>query len=157
MKYTLKRSLTAPIDVFEKWDVQRLTLDETELAEVLKCYLTDVMEGILDPDISGKKPDKFIDNLQSGRLGDYSQRYIITAKDNDKVIGLLIGLPEEEQKLHIYSMGVVTEYRNRGVASALLAHCINNMFRNNIKEIILDVHSDNLPAFNLYRKFEFRQ
>lgn len=156
MKYTLKKNIITPIEGFAEWEIQRLTLEGAELSVILKIHLTNVMEGILDPDISGKKPDKFIDNFQCGRLGDFSNRYIIIAKDNSKVIGLLIALPEEEQKLHIYSMGVSIAYRTMGVASALLSKCVNDMVGNNMKEILLDVHSDNLPALNLYKKFGFR-
>lgn len=113
------------------------------------------MEGILDPDTAGKKPDRYLVNLQSGRLGDFSRRYIITAQDNDKVIGLLIGLPAEEKMLHIYTVGVLPEYRNKGVGSTLIRRCINDMLKDNVHEIILDVHSDNIPAYNLYKKFGF--
>lgn len=115
MKYTLRRNSVNPIEGFSKWEVQELVLEGTELNESLKYYLSNVMEGILDPDIAGKKPDGFLNNLQSGKLGDFSQRYIITARDNNKVVGLLIGLPEKEGKLHIYSMGVLTTYRGRGI------------------------------------------
>lgn len=156
MKYTLKRNSVNPIEGFSKWEVQKLFLEGAELIESLKEHLPNVMEGILDPDIAGKKPDKYLDNLESGRLGDFSQRYIITALDNNKIIGLLIGLPEGEGKLHIYSLGVLKGYRNMGVGTALLAKCINDMLKNNIKEIILDVHSDNIPAYNLYKKFGFQ-
>lgn len=30
------------------------------------------------------------------------------------------------------------------------------MLKNNINEIVLDVHSDNVPAYNLYKKFGFK-
>lgn len=136
--------------------MQELVLDGAELIELLKYYLSNVMEGILDPDIAGKKPDGFLNNLQSGKLGNFSKRYIITVHDNNKVVGLLIGLPEEKVKLHIYSMGVLTTYRSKGVGAALLTKCISDMLNNNINEIILDVHSDNVPALDLYKKFGFK-
>lgn len=155
IKYLLKRNSTSPIEEFSRWQVQELTIDGTELVELLGHCLTKVMEGILDPDISGRKPDRFISNLQSGKFGDFSNRYIITALDKNKIIGLLIGHPEGGDKLHIYSMGVLAEYRNRGVGAALLSKCINDMLKKSIYEIVLDVHSDNIPAYNLYKKYGF--
>jgi ribosomal protein S18 acetylase RimI-like enzyme len=155
MKFTLKRSLIESVEVSSNLDVRELNLEGTELIETLRNHLSNVMEGILDPDIAGKKPDGFLNALQSGRLGDFSKRYIITAYDNNEVVGLLIGLPEQNQRLHIYSMGVITTYRNKGVGHALLAKCINDMLQRNINEVILDVHSDNVPAYNLYKKFRF--
>lgn len=157
MKFTLKRSLIEPEEVFSDWNVKELNLEGTDLIETLRYHLSNVMEGILDPDIAGKKPDGFLNALQSDRLGDFSKRYIITACDkNNKVVGLLIGLPEENQKLHIFSMGVLATHRNMGVGRILLAKCINDMLQRNINEVILDVHSDNIPAYNLYKKFGFQ-
>lgn len=155
MKYQLKKSLIEPKEVLNPWHVKELNLEGTELIEALSCHLTNVMAGILDPDIAGKKPDGFLSALQSGRFGDFSKRYIITACDKDKVVGLLIGLPEENQKLHIYLMGVLSAYRKLGVGHALLGKCFHDMLLRDINELILDVHSENIPAQSLYRKFGF--
>ncbi|MTI68089.1 MAG: hypothetical protein FH753_16020 [Firmicutes bacterium] len=94
MKYTLKRNSLDPIEGFKRWEVEELTLEGTELIVKLKNYLINVMEGILDPDISGKDSEGFLNNLQSGKLGDFLGRYIITAQEDNKVVGLLIGLLE---------------------------------------------------------------
>lgn len=59
MKYTLKRNSVNPVEVFSKWEVQELALEEAELIESLKYYLSNVMEGILDPDIAGKNQIDF--------------------------------------------------------------------------------------------------
>lgn len=155
MKFTLKRSSACKVENSSDWKIQEVSLEGEELIESLRYNLSNVMEGILDPDIAGKQPDGFLNVLQSGRLGDFSKRYIITAHDNGKVIGLLIGLPEENNKLHIYSMGVIKTYRNMQVGHVLLSRCINDMLQRNINEIVLDVHSDNIPAYNLYKKFGF--
>ncbi|HAW69755.1 MAG TPA: GNAT family N-acetyltransferase [Firmicutes bacterium] len=155
MKYTLRKNLTVPVKTYSKWAVEELNLEGIELIEVLRELLSNVMEGILDPEIAGKKPDGYLNNLRNNRLGDFSKRYIIAALDNDRAIGLLIGLPEENQKLHIYTLGVLATYRKTGVGSILLAKCINDMFERDMDEIILDVHSDNVPAFNLFKKFGF--
>lgn len=155
MKFSLKRSTTEPVETCSTWEVRELNLEGADSIETLRYHLSHVMEGILDPDIAGRRPDGFLNNLQSGRLGDFSRRYIITAHDSNRVIGLLIGLPEENQTLHIYSIGVLKTYRSMGVGSALLAKCINEMAQRNINEVVLDVHSDNIPAYNLYRKLGF--
>lgn len=155
MKTQLKKCLSEQVLILSHFKSEKLTLEGTELEENLKYYLSKFTEGILDPDIAGKKPDRFVSNLQNGILGDFSNRYIITALDNNDVIGILIGLPEKEQRLHIYSLHVSPEYRNKGVGTMLLSKCINDMCINNVKDIILDVHSDNKPAINLYEKFKF--
>jgi ribosomal protein S18 acetylase RimI-like enzyme len=156
MKLHLKRSSTQQVQISSQFQVKKLTLEGIELEEILKCYLSKFTVGILDPDIAGKKPDRFVINLKNGILGDFFNRYIITAHDdNNDAIGILIGLPEEEQRLHIYSLHVSPEYRGKGVGSTLLSRCINDMCISNVKDITLDVHIDNKPAYNLYKKFDF--
>ncbi|MBZ9686542.1 GNAT family N-acetyltransferase [Clostridium estertheticum] len=155
MKIQLKKSLIEQVKITSQFQVKKLTLEGIELEEFLKYYLSEFTVGILDPDTAGKKPDRFVSNLQNGILGDFSNRYIITAYDNNDAIGILIGLPEAGQRLHIYSLHVSPEYRNKGVGSTLLSRCINDMCISNVKDIILDVHLDNKPAYTLYKKFDF--
>ncbi|ARC86367.1 acetyltransferase domain protein [Clostridium argentinense CDC 2741] len=125
------------------------------MEEKLIYCLSIFTEGTLDPDLAGKKPDKFITNLKNGIFGDFLKRYIIAAYDSDDVIGILIGFPEEGERMHIYSVHVSPKYRNRGAAPELLSTCINDMYMRNVKDIIIDVHADNKPAYNLYKKFGF--
>lgn len=155
MKIQLKRSSTQQVQIPSQFQVKKLTLEGVELEEILKYYLSKFTLGILDPNIAGKKPDKFIINLQNGILGDFSNRYIITAHDGNDAIGILIGLPEKDRRLHIYSLHVSPGYRGKGVGSTLLSRCINDMCIGNVTDIILDVHIDNKPAYNLYKKFDF--
>ncbi|GAA0122023.1 MAG: GNAT family N-acetyltransferase [Clostridium argentinense] len=155
MKVRLKKSLIGQVENTSKFEIKKLTLEGAELEKELVYCLSKFIEGTLDPDLAGKKPDKFIANLKNGVLGDFSKRYIITAYDNDEVIGILIGFPEEGERIHIYSLHVSPEYRNRGVGSALLSRCINDMYMKNVKDIIIDVHADNKPAYHLYKKVGF--
>lgn len=157
MKYKLKKDLTKHVDIPTKnvWETQRVTLEGEELIQFLRPNLIDVMAEILDPDTAGKSPDGYLRNLQSNRLGDFSKRYIISAVDGDKVIGLLIALPEEENCLHIITVGVVTSYRKKGVASTLLKRCIDDSLKKGIESLVLDVHEVNSPANSLYGKFGF--
>lgn len=155
MKIQLKKSLTEKMMDSYQYEVKELELEGSELEERLKYYLSKFSEGILDPDVAGRKPDKFVTNLQNGVLGDFSNRYIITASDSDEIIGILIGMPEENQRMHIYALHVCPQYRNKGVGSTLLSKCINDMYMNEVQDIILDVHISNSPAYNLYKKFNF--
>ena len=155
MKIKLKRTLSKAIESSYKWRIEYLTSEGIELTEKLKHYLSKFTEGILDPDIAGKNPDKFIERFQNSVFGEFSRRYIITAYDKEEVVGILIGMPKNEHRLHIYSVHVSPEYRGKGVGSALLTRCINDMVTNDFEDISLDVHSDNRSAYNLYRKFNF--
>ncbi|WP_346913213.1 GNAT family N-acetyltransferase [Clostridium sp.] len=155
MRIQLRRNLINQIENLFQFKIYELVLEGAELERKLNIYLSRFIEGTLDPDLSGKKPDKFIENLKNNVLGDFSKRYIITAQCNDEVIGILIALPGRKNEMHIYSLHVAATYRNKGVASTLLATCINDMNTKNIEDIIIDVHIDNKPAYILYKKFGF--
>lgn len=155
MRIQLKKTSLKPVEISSQFHVKKLLLEGIELEESLKYYLSKFIVGILDPDTVGQKPDKFISNLQKGILGDFSNRYIITAHDNDETIGILIGLPQKEHLLHIYSLHISPEYRYKGVGSMLLSKCINDMCASNVTDLLIDVHMDNTPAYNLYKKFNF--
>lgn len=157
LKYKLNRNSKEKPEFQVKWEIRQMKLEGEELAVNLKDCLSKFMDGILDPDTAGKAPDKYIENLQNNRLGDFSKRYILTAHDADRTIGILICLPDKENVMHIYSLGILPEYRNMGVGSSLLTACINEMLHNDIIELVLDVHSDNTPAYNLYKKFGFKE
>lgn len=157
MKIQLEKQLVEPVKIQSHYEIENLGLNGEELKEKLRCYLSKFTEGILDPDVANKSPDKFIFNLEKGVLGDFSKRYITVAQNCRKeVIGILIGLPRESETLHIFSLHVDPDYRNKGVASTLLSRCINDMVLGNVKALILDVHIDNKPAYCLYKKFHFK-
>lgn len=57
----------------------------------------------------------------------------------------------------ILTLGVVPQARKKGVALALLNFSIENLKKEGIKEIFLDVNINNLPARRLYEKADFEQ
>ncbi|MEW8994322.1 GNAT family N-acetyltransferase [Clostridium sp.] len=155
MRIQLRKNSYNQIESPFQFKINELVIQGAELESKLNIYLSRFIEGTLDPDLSGKKPDKFIENLKNNVLGDFSKRYIITAHCKDEVIGILIALPGRKNEMHIYSLHVAPDHRNKGVASTLLATCVNDMHKKNIEDIIIDVHIDNKPAYTLYKKFEF--
>lgn len=157
MKIQLRKTINKQIESITEFEIREVREGEKELEDNLKYCLSKFTEGILDPDVAGKSPDKFISNLQNSFLGDFSKRYILNAYDTDKIIGILIAIPKDEETLHLYSLHVSQKYRSKGVGSDLLAKCINDAYRNKKSNIILDVHLDNKPAYNLYKKFDFQE
>lgn len=157
MKIQLVKKVTEQVPVASRFTVKELAFEGQALQDALNEYLSLFTVGILDPDVAGKKPDLFVSNLQSGRLGDFSKRYILVACDGEKTVGILIGLPDPESVFHLYALHVAPEHRGQGVGSLLLSACINHLYRNRVGEIVLDVHTDNKPAYNLYRKYGFIQ
>lgn len=63
--------------------------------------------------------------------------------------------PGTEGFVYIASMAVDTEYRRRGVASALLKGAENVAKRWDEKQALLHVYQDNVPAVELYKNREY--
>ena len=57
--------------------------------------------------------------------------------------------------IEIYSIFVVPEYRNKGVAKNFLDCCLKYCKKNKLKKIILDVNEKNLNAIRFYKKHNF--
>lgn len=155
MKYILKKNVDKRIINKSIYDIREVKLEEEELKVFLKTYLPKFMANSLDPDFDPSKPEKYIENLFLGKLGYVNTLYTICAYDNEKPVGILIRIVDKNMMFHIYTIGTLEAYRNKCVASELLIECINDMFENGNIEVILDVHSDNIPAYNLYEKFGF--
>jgi len=99
-------------------------------------------------------------------LRTYPDLFFVAIDPNaDRVIGYIMNkidkgysffLPKKEivQKGHVFSVGVLHEYRRKGIASALLALAYDAMIRKReVKEIFLEVRVSNAPAIKLYEKF----
>ncbi len=58
-------------------------------------------------------------------------------------------------ELHLQKIAVRREMRNRGLAAAILQEAFAASSSQNIKKATLEVRASNLPAYHLYRKFDF--
>lgn len=92
--------------------------------------------------------------------------FVAIHKKTGRVVGYCMNKLEENTKSfftdevvlkgHIFSIGVLPDFRRRGIASALLAISMDKMFRKGCKELFLEVRVSNIPAQSLYRKFNFK-
>lgn len=57
---------------------------------------------------------------------------------------------------YITNVSIMKKFMGKGIATALIAMCIEKSKKNNIKIMELEVFRGNIPAINLYRKFGFR-
>lgn len=62
---------------------------------------------------------------------------------------------KESDRARITDIGVLPHLRGRGIASALIKHCINHALINNKPKITLDVEVNNTPALKLYDALGF--
>ena len=99
-------------------------------------------------------PDGWTENMLLSAF-DGGRFFAISAKDGERIIGIItftIGLDDADIE------GVVTDkdYRNCGVASALIKLAEEKIAFFNIKKILLEVRESNQSAKNLYIKSGFK-
>ncbi len=80
-------------------------------------------------------------------------RFFVCEKDN-KVLGY-VGISAILDEGYITNIAVFPEYRNKGVASALLSHLEEFATKQSLAFISLEVRESNTNAISLYNKFGF--
>ncbi len=74
---------------------------------------------------------------------------------DERMVGFIAGDPRGlEEIAWIATLGVLPEYRRRGIASALLRACEDRL---ELKRVRLSVREDNTPALNLYHHFGYQR
>ena len=76
------------------------------------------------------------------------------AKLNDEIIGFA-GIKIILDEAELMNIVVHNSYLRQNIASILLNKIFNFCKENNIKKINLEVNEKNIPAINLYKKFNF--
>jgi len=92
-------------------------------------------------------------------LGEISNRsisfpYVIVHKDLDKVIGYIIYW-KIKGEVQISNIAVHPDFRQRGIAEAVLRQVMNELKREGAEFITLEVRPSNTAALHLYRKLGF--
>lgn len=82
----------------------------------------------------------------------------IGASDNDVLVGFLLNsIREWDGKLTAYDTGtgVIKEYRNKGITSAMFLNVLKNLKEMEVKQYLLEVIQSNTSAVHLYKKQGF--
>ena len=85
----------------------------------------------------------------------FSIQCIVAKYEKELCAGLLTATLKN--KGMILEIGVIPKYRKLKIAQSLITNYIIQMKNQNIKEIILGVDHENLPAINLYEKLGFKK
>ncbi|MGB9741093.1 MAG: ribosomal protein S18-alanine N-acetyltransferase [Candidatus Bathyarchaeia archaeon] len=105
------------------------------------------------------KSEAFTKQQIANLLADYNSISLI-AKANGEIVGFVIGvLYKQNGKTvgHILTVDVLPEHRRKGIGSRLLNE-IEAIFRGKGASIcVLEVREDNVAAFRLYQKLNYRK
>lgn len=101
-------------------------------------------------------PLKAVTDFVLGNIENENPQFVAVA--GDKVVGwcdIVRALGIHESHSGELGMGVVPEWRNRGVGRQLLSHTVAAADAAGFLRVELSVHSDNPKAISLYRNFGF--
>jgi GNAT superfamily N-acetyltransferase len=120
--------------------------------ELLECYHQIFDNGL----------DDFINSLNEEERTywdffalDKNSEASVVLKHNGMIIGFL-GARDYGHCMELGPVGLLQEYRGRGLSKILMNHCFTNLI--SLKKIngYLEVGERNLPAFNLYSSYGFQ-
>ena len=112
-------------------------------------------------DESATKPDEEWQNILQGSI-DLAEWSILCAYDDEKMIGCVGAYWKNKIKTkHVANVGLMyvkPEYQGQKLGERLLVELISNLKdMSRFRKIKLEVVTDNVPAFNLYKKLGFSQ
>ena len=111
----------------------------------------DIISCIEDDSFSEPYPTSLLARL----LHDHPLSFLVAEVQPGTVVGYSVA-SEESDILHLISIGVLREYRRRGVGTALILALISNA-RSDVRGVRLEVKQGNTDAIRLYEDLGFRK
>lgn len=115
-----------------------------EIEKLSEKYIKDVAQ--IEKACFSKPWDEI--SIAAELKNEFSEFYI--AVENDTAVGF-VGLYALTGEADIVRVGVLPQYRNRGIARAVLTKSLENVDG----DVFLDVRESNVPAISLYRSLGF--
>jgi len=116
--------------------------------EILR-FLKDI-DNDFNPALSEKVIlEEYVDKI-------YKKSHLVShCLNNGKIVGLLVVYCNDfiDYRAYVALVGVLKDYRGRGIAERMMRECIDYVRCNNFKTI--GIHSNNKIAINLYKKLGF--
>ena len=88
-------------------------------------------------------------------LRDCPDTFLVVGHSPGGIVGYCVAC-EDGRSAHLISIGVLQEYRRRGVGTALIQGLLRNL-NPRVNEMLLEVKSENMDAVRLYEKLGFKQ
>ena len=106
-------------------------------------------------DILSLDNENFSNNFKEAFYLEYikNQRVIVAEKE-ENVIGYVI-FNQILDEAEIYKIVVLKDFRKKQIAFKIFEFLLNELKKNNVKKIFLEVRKSNIPAINLYIKCGF--
>ena len=98
--------------------------------------------------------EQYNPNLFNNFYETYPKGFVV-AEINHKIIGFIIGIKNDREVARILMLSVLPQYRRQKIGSILLNYFLKHMITQNIKQVELEVRTDNKIAINFYKNHGF--
>lgn len=106
-------------------------------------------------DILSLDEENFSNNFDEKFYLEYIKNQRIIVSENEKSIVGYILFNQILDEAEIYKIVVSKNFRNKQIAFKIMEFLLNELKKNNVKKIFLEVRKSNIPAINLYKKCGF--
>lgn len=89
------------------------------------------------------------------QLSDYIKKFYVAVEgENNKIVGYIVCWLSDKTA-HIYNIAVKKEFQNCGIGGRLLEYLLEDLKKEGIKTVVLEVRKSNNKAIQLYKKYIF--
>ena len=99
-------------------------------------------------------PERYSPTIFNSFYESFPQGFLIAEKHH-KIIGFLVGIKTHDTTAKILMLSVNNNHRKQGIGSALLTQFLQEMLLQNIKQVDLEVRTNNKIALTFYKKHGF--
>ena len=99
-------------------------------------------------------PERYSPTIFNSFYESFPQGFLIAEKHH-KIIGFLVGIKTHDTTAKILMISVNNNHRKQGIGSALLTQFLQEMLLQNIKQVDLEVRTNNKIALTFYKKHGF--
>jgi ribosomal protein S18 acetylase RimI-like enzyme len=106
------------------------------------------------PGFPGWPREKWVEWISSGSDFLPERSYIATI--NDRAVGFIAADQETDTIGYIIQVGVIPEWRGKGIAAVLTCKCLEDLRQDGMKSVVLHVNQNNPGAIKLYERIGFK-
>lgn len=99
-------------------------------------------------------PERYDPRIFNSFYESFPQGFLIAEKHH-KIIGFLVGIKTHDTRAKILMLSVNNNHRKQGIGSALITKFLQEMVLQNIKQVDLEVRTNNKIAVTFYKKHGF--
>lgn len=106
-------------------------------------------------DILSLDDENFSNNFDEKFYLEYIKNQRVIVAENENIIVGYVLFHQILDEAEIYKIVVSKEFRKKQIAFKIVEFLLDELKKNNVKKIFLEVRKSNIPAINLYKKCGF--